>query len=135
MPLDPKAQETQEWLTIAKSDLGASRTLSTHDEFSSQAVFHAQQCAEKALKAFLVWHQERFKKDHDLGYLGDLALKKDPTLSALIDEAVSLNPYAVATRYPGFSDEIEPTEVGEAIILAEKIYTEILARLPKETHP
>ena len=135
MPLDPKSQETREWLAISKSDLGAGRNLATHDDFAAQAVFHAQQCAEKALKAFLVWHQERFKKDHDLGYLGGLAVKKDPTLSALIDEAVSLNPYAVTTRYPGFSDPIEPDDVGAALALAEKIYNEILTRLPKDVSP
>ncbi|MGK5083872.1 HEPN domain-containing protein [Bdellovibrionota bacterium FG-1] len=71
----------------------------------------------------------------DLRYLGDLALTKDPTLSPLIDDAVSLNPYAVSTRYPGFADEIEPAEVEEVLVLAEKVYNEILKRLPQEIHP
>lgn len=135
MPLDPKGQETQEWLTIAKTDLAVSQSLASNEEFAAQASFHAQQAAEKALKAYLVWHQERFKKDHDLRYLGNLALKKDPTLANLIDEAVSLNPYAVTTRYPGFSEEIEVDEVSEAIRLAEKVYREILSRLPRDVHP
>ncbi len=135
MLLDPREQETQEWLRIAKTDLAVSQNLATHTEFASQASFHAQQAAEKTIKAFLVWHQERFKKDHDIRYLGDLALSKDPSLSALIDEAVCLNPYAVTTRYPGFSDEIEEEAVQEAINIAEKVYNEILARLPKKVHP
>ena len=135
MLLDARAQETKEWLGIAKTDLAASRNLALNDTFASQASFHAQQSAEKALKAFLVWHQERFKKDHDIRYLGDLVLKKDPSLTALIDEAVSLNPYAVTTRYPGFSEEIGADEVADAIKIAEKVYNEILARLPKELCP
>ncbi|MGK5088358.1 HEPN domain-containing protein [Bdellovibrionota bacterium FG-2] len=135
MPLDPRGQETKEWLAIARTDLDAGKSLATHEEFSSQASFHAQQSAEKTIKAFLVWHQERFKKDHDIRYLGDLALKKDPTLAELIDEAVCLNPYAVTTRYPGFSDEIEESEVQIAISIAEKVFSEILSRLPREVHP
>jgi hypothetical protein len=90
MSLNPKGQETKEWLTISKTDLAVSRSL---------------------------------------------ALTKDLTLSDLSDEAVSLNPYAVTTRYPGFADEIEASEVKEAVLLAEKIYNEILARLPQEIHP
>lgn len=135
MPRDPKGEETKEWLTIAKKDLLAGRVLATNEDFAPQSVFHAQQSAEKAIKAFLVWHQERFKKDHDLRYLGDLAIKKDPTLSDLIDEAVSLNPYAVTARYPGFDDDIESSDVDSALELAEKIYNEILKRLPMEIHP
>lgn len=135
MSLDPKSKETKEWLSISKTDLAVSRSLSANEEFSAQAVFHAQQSAEKALKAFLVWHQERFKKDHDLGYLGDIAITKDKTLSDLIDEAVSLNPYAVSARYPGFDDDIESHHVEAAVLLAEKIYNEILLRLPTDVHP
>ena len=134
-PLDPKAQETKEWLVIAKSDLGAARKLAANSEFSAQSVFHTQQCAEKAFKAFLIWTQERFRKDHDLGYLGSLAIKKDPTLKELVDEAIILNPYAVTTRYPGFTDDIDPTDVTEALRIAEKLLNEILRRLPKEVHP
>lgn len=72
---DPKSQETKEWLTIAKTDLAAGRALSNSEDFATQSTFHAQQAAEKSLKAFLVWHQERFKKDHDIRYLGDLVVK------------------------------------------------------------
>ena len=135
MSLDPKSKETKEWLTISKTDLAVSRSLAVTQEFAAQAVFHAQQSAEKALKGFLVWHQERFKKDHDLGYLGDMAIKKDPTLSDLIDDAVLLNPYAVTARYPGFDDEIESQDVEVACLLAEKIYNEIVSRLPEEVRP
>jgi HEPN domain-containing protein len=106
-PLDPKSQETREWLVIAKLDLGAAKKLAVDSEFSTQSVFHAQQCAEKAFKAFLIWNQERFRKDHDLGYLGSLAIRQDSTLKELVDEAIILNPYAVTTRYPGFTDDIE----------------------------
>jgi len=34
--------------------------------FTGDAVFHAQQVAEKTLKAFLVWHGRIFRKTHNL---------------------------------------------------------------------
>jgi HEPN domain-containing protein len=101
MLLSEKDKETKNWLEIAKRDLEAGRKLVSTPDFSSQASFFSQQAAEKTLKGFLVWHQERFKKDHDLRYLGDIALKKDSTLPTTINEATTLNPYAVTFRYPG----------------------------------
>jgi len=74
MQRSEKDKETRNWLEIAKRDLEAGRKLASTPDFSSQASFFSQQSAEKALKGFLLWHQERFKKDHDLRYLGDLAL-------------------------------------------------------------
>jgi HEPN domain-containing protein len=123
MLLSEKDKETKNWLEIAKRDLEAGRKLASTANLSSQASFFSQQAAEKALKGFLFWHQERFKKDHDLRYLGDLALRKDSTLSAVISEATMLNPYAVTFRYPG--DEVGPTqeEAEEALNIAERLFT------------
>jgi HEPN domain-containing protein len=136
MSLSGKDQETKHWLEIAKSDLGASKKLLEADEgFSAQAAFFAQQAAEKAIKGFLVWHQERFKKEHDIRYLVNLALKKDPTLKSKIDEATTLNPFAVTFRYPGEEEELSIKDVLQAIAIAKDLYEEILLRLPKEIHP
>jgi HEPN domain-containing protein len=135
MQLSEKDKETRNWLEIAKRDLEAGRKLVSTPDLSAQASFFSQQAAEKALKGFLLWHQERFKKDHDLRYLGGLALKKDPTLTTVIDEATLLNPYAVTFRYPG--EEVGPTQedAEDALKIAEKLFNEILLRLPKEVHP
>lgn len=135
MQLSEKDKETRNWLEIAKRDLEAGRKLVSTPDLSSQASFFSQQAAEKALKGFLLWNQERFKKDHDLRYLGGLVLKKDPTLTAVIEEATLLNPYAVTFRYPG--DEVGPTQEDAegALKIAEKLFSEILLRLPKEVHP
>jgi HEPN domain-containing protein len=35
-------------------------------ELPAEALFHAQQCAEKAMKAVLTWRQVPFGKTHDL---------------------------------------------------------------------
>ena len=136
MQLDPKFKRTREWLSLAKSDLASGRhQLTAPDPFTRQATFQAQQSAEKALKSFLVWHQIRFTKQHDIRYLGDLVLEKEPAFKAAIDEAVDLNPYAVTIRYPGYSDEPSVEEAEKALSLAEKLFSEILSRLPKDVYP
>ena len=57
------------------------------------------------------------------------------TLKAIINSVVSLNPYAVTIRYPGVLDEPSIEEAEEALSLAEKLYGEVLSRLPNEVHP
>ena len=57
----------QEWMHKAESDLRAAEhllNLDQEDYFTS--AFHAQQASEKLLKAFLVRHQIRFGKTHDI---------------------------------------------------------------------
>ena len=52
------------WLAKARVDLEVCDTLAAHDANLWEAVaFHAQQAAEKALKAVLVWHQVEFPQD------------------------------------------------------------------------
>ncbi|HNZ39867.1 MAG TPA: HEPN domain-containing protein [Candidatus Latescibacteria bacterium] len=65
------------------------------------ACFHAQQCAEKYLKARLLMAGTRFPKTHDLEALVKLLLPHEPGLLELLPMAVSLTSLAVDVRYPG----------------------------------
>ncbi|MBL8291775.1 MAG: HEPN domain-containing protein [Bryobacterales bacterium] len=65
------------------------------------ALYHFQQAAEKALKAFLVFHDEPFPKTHDLGRSGKQAVHLDAGLDALVDGVVEITKYAWMFRYPG----------------------------------
>ena len=56
----------KDWLKKASSDLKASKKLSDDDETLDCSVFHTHQCAEKALKAFIVFIQQAIPKTHDL---------------------------------------------------------------------
>lgn len=64
MPLDPaRVGGTRAWLIKAATDLRAAR----HDLCASPplyevVVFYTQQAAEKALKAYLTWHDAVFHK-------------------------------------------------------------------------
>jgi hypothetical protein len=71
----PVRELAHEWLTRAEHDLRVARYLLTMPDPPPESVgFHAQQCAEKGLKAFLTLHQILFERRHDLNYLIDLCL-------------------------------------------------------------
>lgn len=75
------------------------------------ACFHAQQCAEKALKALLLQLEIAFPRTHAIEVLLDLLKTRGITIPDEVDEAYELSEYAVQTRYPG---EWEPVTKAEA---------------------
>ncbi len=94
-------QKHEEWLWFAEQDLKAAQKLVREDEvILLPAVFHSQQCAEKALKAFLVLKKQPLRKTHDLVQLVKQCLKFDESFELLLDIAVDLNPYVSQSRYP-----------------------------------
>ena len=70
-----------EWLAKADADLRARDGLLAAAALSEIAAFHAQQAAEKALKAFLVWNQVEFPRTHDIKRLLALCRSTDPGLA------------------------------------------------------
>ena len=91
--------------------------------------FHAQQAAEKYLKAFLTWHQVEFPKTHDLGVLLELVATADSALAASLNPISALNPYSVELRYPGDAPELSQSEAQDALKWARKTADAILAAL------
>jgi len=89
MPLDPVlVANTRAWLQKSLADVRRVESLlSTADPDVEDALFHCQQAAEKALKAFLTWHDEPFRKTHDLEALGRQCIAIDPTLAPLLAAA------------------------------------------------
>lgn len=61
-----KIPEYQEWLAIAEDDLELSKIILKEGRCIPPAIFHTQQCAEKALKAYLIYRRQRVMKIHDL---------------------------------------------------------------------
>ena len=86
----------------------------------SPACFHAQQAAEKALKALFESVALPVPRTHDLVVLLDhleSARVLDP--QPLREAALVLSAYAVDARYPGF--EADPDEAREAVRLAAAV--------------
>jgi HEPN domain-containing protein len=88
-----RLEETRAWLDRAQRDLRAARLLIAGDA-NAEALFHCQQAVEKALKAFLTYHQKPFRKTHDLGDLSTHCLAIDDLLESAVGEAEGLTPYA-----------------------------------------
>jgi HEPN domain-containing protein len=137
MPHDPELlAETRSWFLKGSRDLEAGAFgLTAPSPFTEDAVFHAQQAAEKALKAFLVWHGVPFRKTHSLEELGAQCEAVDGDLKPVIDKAVPLTKYAWAFRYPG-EPEAPPHEEAQAMLaLAREVFEAVLARLPEQVRP
>jgi HEPN domain-containing protein len=64
-------EEARAWLDRAHRDLRAAGLLIA-GLANAEALFHCQQAAEKALKAFLTLHEKAFRKTHDLGDLSSM---------------------------------------------------------------
>lgn len=137
MSLDPmRVAEVREWLTRAAQDLRAVETLMDgKPPLPDIAVFHCQQAGEKALKAFLAWHDRPFRKTHNLEELGEQCLGVDPSLRSLIDRLVPLTEYAWRYRYPGEPEMPDLGEAEAARALAHEVYDAVVSRLPDETRP
>ncbi len=117
------------WFAKADADLElARRALGPDRPLSDMACFHAQQCAEKYLKGYLVAHDIPFRFVHELGYLINLCADLDPALADLRPAAVTLNPYVATVRYPSeAAPEPNIEKAQEAIQLAQQIATYVVA--------
>ena len=97
----PPAGSPHSWLAHAKSDLRITQICrSDSGVLPNQTVFHAQQAAEKAIKAVLLEHKIRFPRTHDLGELIVLIQQHTVMWPFAPNEVEALSPFAVETRYP-----------------------------------
>jgi HEPN domain-containing protein len=111
------------WLAYADEDLRLAR----HGLSMTVAVppyrliaSHAQQCAEKCLKAYLVLRRTGFPYMHNLGHLLDLCATTAPWVESLRD-ADELTPFAITARYPGEDDAVTRPETLRALEIAERV--------------
>ena len=120
----------QDWLRKADDDLRAAKALLEQD-FNDYGVvaFHAQQCVEKVIKAYLVRWQIEFPKTHDIAQLRQIVATTDEQLSRALAAADALSPYAVEFRYPGEFEPVSQKSAKEAFDLAEEAHQIILQKL------
>ncbi len=105
--------ETMEWVTKADADLDtAKREVAVVEAPNYDAVsFHAQQCAEKYLKAVMVEAGMRVPRIHDLEALINQLSGPYPDLERILRYARILSAMAVEVRYPGMTaDEDDAAE-------------------------
>ena len=86
---------------IAQRDLKAAKIIIHYEEESvSVALYLSQQCAEKALKAYLVFQKIPIQKTHDLLKLTYACTEFEPSFQQLVEDAIELNPLSTSSRYP-----------------------------------
>ena len=104
------------WLRRARSDLQLARVaLGAKGVLPEDACFHAQQCAEKSLKALLLQRGIDFPRTHVIEVLLDLLKVNGVDIPTGVDEAFQLSEYAVQTRYPGEWEPVTKAEARRAI--------------------
>lgn len=133
---DEKSREVQAWLAKAENDLrGAEVDLDADPPLVEDALFHCQQAAEKAMKAFLTAHDTTFRKTHDLDELAAACEQIDPSLEEALNPARDLTVFAWEFRYPG-SDEAPPeSEAHDSLILARSAVAAIWKQLGRFLNP
>ena len=132
-PEEVKRELIEQWIAKAEEDLKAAQLiLSQEPALRSLIGFHAQQTAEKYLKAFLSRHQIEFPKTHNLGELLDLIAQVDPSLAGSLCDVTALNPYGVDVRYPSDFPAMTPGDAREAVELAGKVREAILTALKEQ---
>jgi HEPN domain-containing protein len=126
-------QKVLKWIEYADEDLKAAEitsSISSNIPFRIIA-FHSQQCAEKYLKAFLVFHSIDFPYTHNISTLIELCMPIID-LNKKLNSAKELSKYAVAVRYPTEYLKISNNEALRTIKIATKVKNVITDLLIKE---
>ena len=111
------------WLQRAQSDLNLAQVaFETQGVMLEDACFHAQQCAEKALKALLLTLRIDFPRTHAIAVLLHLLREAPIDVPDNIGEAFLLSQYAVETRYPGEWEPVTAEETQTALRLATEVF-------------
>lgn len=128
--MSPKKEDiikkVNQWVEIANEDLQMAKhgfTISSNVPYRLIA-FHSQQCAEKYLKAFLVFNSIDFPYTHEIEKLLNL-IPEEYKLTGKLKEAFKLSDYAVARRYPDFYLSVSKEEAEYSVKLAEDVKKEI----------
>lgn len=133
---EEKRDEIRKWLIKSQHDLGsAHRLMEGKEPYLDTAVYHCQQAVEKALKAFLTYHDIEFEKTHDLTELLEACVTVEPAFASWRWVAEELTPYAIQFRYPADILEPERGEAEEALQHARLVLDFILDLLPEDVRP
>lgn len=91
--------ETPNWLHFAAEDLQVAE-LTLEAGIYNQTCFHAQQCVEKALKAWPAHHGHAPPRVHQMSLLLRLCPRPLPFPETLEASILTLDRFYIPTRYP-----------------------------------
>ncbi|MDO9541139.1 MAG: HEPN domain-containing protein [Kiritimatiellia bacterium] len=122
------------WWRKGESDLTNARMCLAANQVLDTACFHAQQAAEKYLKAYMSSNKIVFPFIHNLEKLVEICAAHDPSFAIIKESAQSLTPFAVEARYDeNFWPDTDTAR--KALYGAEHIRQFIADRLPESFRP
>ncbi len=116
------------WLRISKENLKAAKTLVKVELFSS-VLFHCQQSAKKALKAYLAFNGSKIIKTHDLVLLLEVCMECDYKFIKIVELIENLNPFSTKFRYPSEYNIPEEEDALNAIKKTEKVLRFVIKKI------
>lgn len=122
-------EEALRWLKLAKSDLALARVVLANDDLPPyHACYHAQQAAEKALKAGLTLMDIDPPRTHSLDSLRD-TFPGGWDVQEAFPELAELTDWNAQGRYPGDWPEATAVEAGRMVALAEAVLASVVEDL------
>lgn len=130
LSMDESISPYQLWLNQALDDLSWTKA-NLKERVWYGACFTAQQSAEKALKAYLIYQGKDVKKVHDLGALLQECINIESEFETLRENCATLTDYYAPARYPDIGEFMDFNEENakEAYGFAEKIVSFIEKKL------
>ena len=111
-----------EWLNRAKSNLArATADINLSNIYLEDLCFDAQQAAEKAIKALLLFRGVVFPFVHDLAELVTVLQRNGEEVPQSIAEAARLTRFAVETRYPSLTEAVTREDYNRAVAIAAEV--------------
>lgn len=108
------------WLRYARSDLALASSPAPEGVLLETLCFHAQQAAEKAIKAVLIDRGIAAPRIHSIERLIQL-VPADIGRAESLKAAGELTVYATTLRYPSDDDAVTPHEHRQAVALARAV--------------
>ncbi|MDE0688676.1 MAG: HEPN domain-containing protein [Candidatus Poribacteria bacterium] len=130
MQTTDRLTDTAGWLRHAEEDLTTAEIFLGHTHVPPrQSCWCAQQAAEKALKAALIFLQIDFQRTHDLNVLQDMLPERWKPLKTALPNLRDLNRWAIEARYPEEGQEPTQTDASTAVEHARSVWTSLSTEL------
>ncbi len=118
----------QRLLRKAENDIAAFDKLRDSPDIATEILgFHAQQAAEKMLKAILAFHQIRYPFTHRLADLIDMLRDNGISFPDRFEDARFLTPFAVELRYDFLHSEDDNLDRDATFALLQEIHDWVIA--------
>ena len=137
LPMKP-LDDAERWLEFARQDLRVAE-LALSEGIYNQTCFHAQQCAEKCLKACLAAQGELLPRTH---LIVDLISRLPETIRSMLgsleDDLSALDQFYIPTRYPDALPGILPDGLPDrshaetSLTVARRCYEAVMRKVEGE---